>query len=542
MSLAANVRPSPAAAATELLKRRKARTSLISYANAIDIPGRPVTDDEDEWLFRPIETSVAAHHYALLQMLEALAMGTMLDDYGNVIRNGMVFMPPGSAKSTYTSVVTPTWLMGLQPDYRLILASYATGIARKQGRRARQIARSPKFRAIWGGTTLSDESGAAEEWALTNGSEFMAGGILSGVTGNRARGLIIDDPVAGRQEADSEATRKATREAYEDDLLTRLMPGAWQAIVQTRWNEDDLSGGILPKAWRGESGVIDGRDGQPWYVLCIPAEARENDPLGRKPGELLWQEWFTPEHFGRYRHNSRTWSALFQQLPMPEEGDYFKADWLKLEDELPDRPRMQVYGASDYAVTDDGGDYTVHVIVGLDAEGQPWVLDLWREQSSSEVWVETFCDLVLKWKPIGWAEETGQIKASVGPFLKKRQQERKAFVFREQFPTRGGNKAVRAQSIRGRIAMNGLHIHRNAPFLNALKAEMMSFPAGANDDQVDALGLIGQLLDKMVNGRDEDPPPSKPQHTYVARSATSIQSSVPISELIKRAAKARNEG
>lgn len=537
-----NLPLSPQQAAAELLRRRKARESLLGYANAIDIPGRPVTEDEDEWLFRPIETSVAAHHFALLQMLEGLALGTLVDEYGTVIRNGMVFMPPGSAKSTYTSVVTPTWLMGLIPEYRLILTSYATGIARKQGRRARQIARSPKFRAIWEGTTLSEDTSAAEEWALTNGSEFMAGGILSGVTGNRAHGLIIDDPVAGRQEADSEAMRKATREAYEDDLLTRLLPGAWQAIVQTRWNMDDLSGGILPAEWRGESGIIDGRDGQKWYVLCIPAEARENDPLGRSPGELLWQEWFTPEHFARYRNNPRTWSALFQQLPMPEEGDYFKADWLKLEDEMPDRPRLQVYGGSDYAVTDDGGDYTVHVVVGLDPEGNPWLLDLWRRQASSDVWVETFCDLVVKWRPIGWAEESGQIKGSVGPFLTRRQHERKAYVFRETFPTRGGNKAVRAQSIRGLMAMNGLRVHRNAPFLADLKSELLAFPAGAHDDQVDALGLVGQLIDKMVNGRQEDPPPAKPQHTYVAQSANHIRSSVPISELIKRAAKARSEG
>jgi hypothetical protein len=85
---------SPQQAAQELLRRRRARASLLAYANAIDVPGKPLTEDEDEWLFQPIETSLAAHHVALLEMLEGIALGTLLDEYGRPIRNGMVFMPP----------------------------------------------------------------------------------------------------------------------------------------------------------------------------------------------------------------------------------------------------------------------------------------------------------------------------------------------------------------------------------------------------------------------------------------------------------------
>ena len=79
---------------------------------------------------------------------------------------------------------------------------------------------------------------------------------------------------------------------------------------------------------------------------------------------------------------------------------------------------LTIYGASDYAVTEDGGDYTVHIVVGIDPEWRMYVLDLWREQTSADQWIEAFCDLVLEWKPLGWAEEKGQIKAGVGPFLR----------------------------------------------------------------------------------------------------------------------------
>jgi hypothetical protein len=105
---------------------------------------------------------------------------------------------------------------------------------------------------------------------------------------------------------------------------------------------------------------------------------------------------------------ARTWSALYQQRPAPEQGDYFQADWLRPYDSLPPRETLRVYGASDYAVTADGGDYTVHIVVGVDPEWRIYVLDLWRAQTSAEKWVETFCDLVRQWKPIGWAKSRGR--------------------------------------------------------------------------------------------------------------------------------------
>src|SRR3954454_20052108 len=124
------------------------------------------------------------------------------------------------------------------------------------------------------------------------------------------------------------------------------------------------------------------------------------------------------------------------------------------------------------------------------------VVDLWRGQKDSSVWIEALCDLVRKWKPIEWAEEGGQIRASLGPFLERRLRERQAWVYRRQFPTRG-DKAVRAQSIRGRMAMQGLYLPPGASWRAEFKSELLRFPGGVHDDQVDALGLVGQLLDRM---------------------------------------------
>lgn len=425
----------------------------------------------------------------------------------------MLFMPPGSAKTTYASVVAPTWALGKWPGFKVIGVSYGSDLARKFGRRTRSIIRESQFKALFS-TGLSGDSAAADEWALDNGSEYMGGGILSGITGNRADFIPIDDPIKGRLEAESEVTRRRTIEAFEDDVLTRLKPGGSVLICQTRWHEDDLAGALLPEGYNGESGIIRGRDGQDWEVVCLPAKAeRADDPLGRDIGQYLWPEWFTAQHWAQFENKPRTWASLFQQRPAPEEGDLFHATWLRPYERAPARDTMTVYGGSDYAVTADGGDYTVHVVVGIDAEERLWLLDIWRAQASSDKWVEAFCDLVLQWKPMGWAEETGQIKAGVGPFLEKRMRARRAFVARETFPTRG-DKAVRAQSIRGRMALDGLYVPIHAPWFEQFRSELLTFPTGRHDDQVDALGLVGQLLDKMFKNKPSEPDKPAPRTDY----------------------------
>ncbi len=420
----------------------------------------------------------AAHHRLLIEELQAVAAA----------RNDrlMVFMPPGSAKSTYTSDLFPPWFLAQAPDLSIIAASNTADLAQSFSRRVRSRVREH-------GATLGYrlDREAEELWTTTNGGQYRAAGVGGVITGLRADLAVIDDPIRSREDADSETRRNRVWEWFNDDLTTRLRPGAGIVLVQTRWHEDDLAGRLLERE-RGR-----------WRVLSLPAIAEDaDDPLGRAPGAPLWGD----DDYGygadllrkRETAESRTWAALYQQRPAPPEGSLFRRAWLKRED-APPRERMRVYGASDYAVTSAGGDFTVHVVVGMDHNGRLHLLDVWRAQESADAWVEAFCDLVAKWKPLGWAEENGQIRAGVGPFLERRMRERRAFVARHQFPTRG-DKATRAQSIIGRMALDGLRVRPDAPWIADLEAELLSFPAGKHDDQVDALGLVGQLLDQMAAG------------------------------------------
>lgn len=472
--------------------RIRAKTDLLTFASSIEIPGAPVRpDDENCEEFRPVEAAFGKHQLLWIDCLQKVEDGK--------IKRLMGLMPPGSAKSTYSSVVFPVHYMGRFKGSQVITANYGSDLPRKWGRKGRSIVRQPNYKRIFD-AELSGESSAADEWALSTGSEYMGAGILAGITGNRADGVIWDDLIKGREQAESDVVRSKTWEAYFDDLLTRKKPNAWEIGVTTRWHEDDVAGRILPENYNGESGWINGRDGNLWYVVCIPAEAeRADDILGRKIGERVWPEWFGEDHFKPFKLNARTWSALYQQRPAPEDGDYFKAEWLRPYVQAPDIRTLRVYGASDYAVTADGGDWTTHVIVGCDPDNKLWLLDLWRKQTASDEWIEAFCDLIERWHPMEWAEEQGQIRAGVGPFLDRRMRERGTYVYRRQFPTRG-DKAVRAQSIRGRMALDGLYVPSQEPWFPAFRSELLSFPAGKHDDQVDALGLVGQLLDNIMGG------------------------------------------
>lgn len=398
-------------------------------------------------------------------------------------------MPPGAAKSTYASILYAPWHLAQNPKANIIAASHTAELAEKFGRRVRNLIaeHSPVL-----GVGLAPDSQAAGRWETDHGGEYFAAGVGGAIAGRRADLVVIDDPIRSREDADSETVRDKIWDWYKSDLYTRLKPGGRIVLIQTRWHEDDLAGRLLSDMEAG---------GDKWEVISLPALAEADDPLGRSIGQPLWPEWEDEKNLARKRRavGPRDWSALYQQRPAPEDGDYFKLDWLKPCSKLPPLETMRVYGGSDYAVTADGGDFTVHVVVGLDPEGRMYLLDLWRKQASSDQWVESFCDLVRQWKPLGWAEEQGQIKSGVGPFLDRRQRERQAYVFREQFPTRG-DKSIRAQSIRGRMAQEGLYVPVNAPWYPALRSELLAFPAGKHDDQVDALGLVGQLLNKMSVG------------------------------------------
>jgi predicted phage terminase large subunit-like protein len=475
----------PEQAAGVLLERRAARRDLPTFAARVPVPGSPLSEVDESAPIPLIESSQATHHRLILEEMQRC----MTTPHGRL----MIMAPPGSAKSTYATVVAPTWFLGTHPGKRVILASYGDDLARRHGRRTRQLLRSPEANGILQ-CGLDPEARAANEFNLTNGSEYIACGIMAGVTGNRANGIVIDDPIKGREQADSEVVRNSTFAAYEDDLLTRLIPGGWVVIINTRWHEDDVSGRILPANWSGESGDIQCRDGNVWRVLCLQAECQTpTDPLKRAMGEMLWPEWFDKKHWDQFRMNRRTWSSLYQQLPAPADGILFRKDDMANYEAAP--ANLRIIMAADDAVTTDGGDWTEVGVAGIAQDGGLYLLDWWRGQVGPEQWIERKIDMMARWSPLAYFGEAGPIRRATEQTLRRRMIERLVSCRLEWLPS-VSDKPTRAQPIIAKAGMGRVFWPR-AAWVPELQRQCLVFPAGNPDDGVDTLGLLGRGADML---------------------------------------------
>lgn len=465
----------------------------------VDIPTVPLTEENDEDRFTVMKLdSLAAHHALLLRDLQGIENGT--------IPNLMVLMPPGSAKSTYSDVVFVPWFMARKSRRNVILASYASEIAEKQGRRARQLINSKSFGNLMGMGLMADQK-AAHQWALSNGSEFMAGGLLSGLTGNRGALGVLDDPIKGRQEAESETTRKKTWDAYTDDFCSRLIPGAPQVLIQTRWHEDDVAGRILPEGWDGQSGYFNGRDGRRWKVICLPAIAdRADDPLGRKLGETLWPEWFSLEHWKPFQQNQRTWSSLYQQKPSPAEGTFFQKDWFRRYRLGQEPKHLNRYLTSDHAPGgQDHNDYNCARMWGVAPNSDLYMLDGFRKQCTLDVLADKVIGndkpvegpaiqgLLKRHKPFCWFPEDDNNWKAAAPFMKLQMRQQNVYVRIEPITPHGQDKPTKAQPFQAMAASGRVWIPEG-PEGDDVIAQYLKFPAGANDDEVDAASVIGRAI------------------------------------------------
>lgn len=494
--------------AMEMKLSRLGRESILSFCEQTEIPGAPVEDSEE---FYARKVAPAAHHRLILDTVQKMADGRF-DSVDGV----MIFCPPGAAKSTYSSVLAPAWLLGRKQITNVIATSYGDELAQKFGRRVRHIARSAEFQKIMG-CTITGDNQAVNDWSLTNGSEYRASGFQGTITGIRADFLIIDDPVKNREEADSETIRNKVFDGYVDNCQSRLKPGGKIFLIMTRWHEDDLAGRLLGEKWKGQSGLWRATDGRLFMVINLPLLAEhDDDPLGRKHGELLWPEWFRMEEARRLQAAgkkggtwARTWSSLYQQRPAPNEGAILQRSYWKpwKKDKLPECSRLFLCYDTAFE-EDEQADYSAMTAWGVfesisrKPTGEEYhhshviLLGAWQDKVSAvdlmDV-VEGHCQL---FKPDRVLVEKRASGIQLIQEMKRKRFPVQAWLPRGKPGTKG--KVPRAHAIAAILEQGSVWYVPGSKTEQVLE-QCAAFPFGANDDLVDTVTMaLAFFRDKWI--------------------------------------------
>lgn len=387
----------------------------------------------------------------------------------------MVNLPPGSAKSTYGSVLFPPWAMAQRSGFNVIGASNTAAMAEDFSRRAMHLVRdhAPAL-----GYSLTRES--AEHWQTTTGGRYRAAGIGGAIAGARADLVIIDDPTRSRADAESEVVRESQWAWFTGDLRTRLKPDAAIVVIMTRWHADDLGGRLLER----QPGL--------WKVISLPAQAEDDDPLGRTPGEWLWGDDAygyadaLQEAKAEYEAAGamRDWAALYQQHPTAAEGALFKVGKIEKIDEA---PRGVIWARGwDLAATKQVGtrdpDWTAGVKLGRTPNGRFVIGDVRRTRDGPDgvealIIATAELDGAIR---IGLPQDPGQAGKQQVAYLAKA-----LAGHRVESSPESGDKATRAAPFASQVNIGNVDMVRgdwNAPLID----ELAAFPNGRKDDQVDA--------------------------------------------------------
>lgn len=419
--------------------------------------------DWSRLVLEPLDMSPAAHHRTLISRLTDVSDGKC--------DRLMVLMPPGSAKSTYTSMLFPVWWFSVHQRSSVIAASHTAGLATYLSRRARRYA-VEHGKEI--GVALNPAKRAADQWETIDGGEYIAAGIRGPITGRRADLVVIDDPVKSVAEADSPGIRDQIWDWYRADLLTRLKPDGRIVLVMTRWHEDDLAGRLL-------------NSGDNWNVLKMPALSPD--------GAALWPEWENAEKIARKRDQlgERMFSALYQQEPTPIGGALFHVERIATLDRAPQSVRaVRTWDlAATAAVSGRDPDWTVGLKLLRDAGGRITVADVVRFRGGPHEVEEAVVATAAAdgtGVAIGLPQDPGQAGKQQVAWLAAR-----LAGFRVTASPETGAKLTRAAPVASQCDAGNLAVVA-APWTRAFLDELRDFPNGRKDDQVDALSRAFSML------------------------------------------------
>src|SRR5271165_4553952 len=286
------------------------------------------------------------HHY-IAEQLERVERGE--------IDRLKIEVPPRIGKTELASKTFPAFCLGRNPSRQFLVASASANLAHDIGRSVRNIIKSEDYQRIFPNVSLEADSKAAGKWNTNAGGACYSVGVGGDVLGRGADIWVIDDAFGSMLDAQSQVMRDRVWDWFNGTVYNRLEPGGAIIIIGSRLHSDDLQG-------RLEERERAGGDYDKWETVKLPALAEDDDPLGREVGDPIWPERFSLKQFERTRDNTfaRDWSALYQQRPVLEEGEFFVVGSLAVKDVPGVVERVRAW---DLAGTRDG-DWTCGLKLG----------------------------------------------------------------------------------------------------------------------------------------------------------------------------------
>lgn len=432
----------------------------------------------------------------------------------------MINMPPRYWKSTTTSVLFPAWVLGRNPDTRMIVSSYNGSLATGFSKRIRDTISDMSYGFIFGAQSgldpskivaLASDSRSVEAWDMDGHRGGMAAaGVGGGLTGKGANLFIIDDPHKDRADAESAASRNRVWDWYTSTAYTRLEDNGAMIVIQTRWHADDLSGKLL-------KAMVTEADADKWVVVSMPALAVAYDddddkrlkslargvwsgfdPLGRKPGEPLWRKKHTETGLAIVKANvgGYEFSSLYQQTPQDRVGALIQAHKIKRisADKVPSD--LDIVRYWDIAVSGSKrADWLCGAKIGYSRDGRLYILHLARFRGP---WSTARGKITRQMLRDGSAIRQGiEVSGQQGGYYQemKIDPDLLNLMIEPIDPKKVGNKIVRAGGWSSRIPDGLVYIVDDGSFdVDAFISEAVMFPNGAHDDQVDGVSGGVQML------------------------------------------------
>jgi predicted phage terminase large subunit-like protein len=455
----------------------KVRDELPAHKSLLEFTKATFPAFEENW-----------HHALVCDYLTRFARGE--------ISRLMIFLPPRHSKSELVSRRLPAFLLGRNPDTRIIACSYTADLATMMSRDVQRIMTTPAYQRLFPGTIIGGPRTiqTTELFEIRGrAGYYRAAGIGGGITGMGASYAIIDDPIKSAEEAHSKAYRDKIYDWYVSTLYTRLEQPGSILLTMTRWHTDDLAGRLLEISETDPTA-------DKWLVVRLPARASSRNTLvpedTRHEGEALWPSRYDTQ---RLRVIEKTlgsywWQAIYQQAPVAESGGMFQRAWFQIVEAVPADAQIVARCRFWDCAGTLGGDWTVGAKIAKTADGMFYVEDVVRGQWTAHEVEKIILQTAYADGPACKQREEQEPGSSGKAVIAHRARLLAGFDYRGVPAT--GDKSLRWAPFAAQCEAGNVRLVRgswNAAFIE----ELCLVPNGPHDDQADAAaGAFAEVLQR----------------------------------------------